>query len=73
MQYLPKTRLTLPMQDGVNMYTCACEAGYFGLNCETDVNECNSHPCQNGGSCIVSYLILLTETAKSHLLISRML
>ena len=55
------------------MYTCACLDGFYGLNCETDVNECNSHPCQNGGSCIVSYLPLVMETTKSHLLIFRTL
>lgn len=38
------------------MYTCACPSGFFGVNCETDRDECNSHPCQNGASCIVSLL-----------------
>ena len=47
-------KLPLLAQDGINMYTCDCPDGYFGVNCETDVDECNSHPCQNGGSCIVS-------------------
>ena len=26
-------------------------AGYTGVNCATDVNECDSSPCQNGGNC----------------------
>lgn len=26
--------------------------GYTGPNCEIEINECQSHPCQNGGSCI---------------------
>lgn len=26
--------------------------GYTGQNCELELNECQSHPCQNGGTCI---------------------
>lgn len=29
-----------------------CMPGYTGQNCEIEINECQSHPCQNGGSCI---------------------
>ncbi|CDR00207.1 unnamed protein product [Oncorhynchus mykiss] len=29
-----------------------CMPGYTGENCEMEVNECQSHPCQNGGTCI---------------------
>ena len=38
--------------DSVNSYTCNCDAGYSGDNCETDINECASNPCLNGGTCI---------------------
>lgn len=24
----------------------------LGLNCEIDINECESLPCQNGGTCL---------------------
>lgn len=41
-------------QDKINTYMCDCVAGFFGVNCETDINECNSNPCQNGASCTVS-------------------
>uniref|UniRef100_A0A8C5KFS9 Notch 3 n=1 Tax=Jaculus jaculus TaxID=51337 RepID=A0A8C5KFS9_JACJA len=34
-----------------NLCVC-CPAGYYGDNCEDDVDECASQPCQNGGSCI---------------------
>ena len=31
--------------------TCQCDVGYSGERCETDINECASDPCQNGGTC----------------------
>ena len=37
--------------DGINSYTCNCDAGYAGDNCETDIDECASNPCVNGGTC----------------------
>lgn len=35
----------------MNGYSCSCIPGYNGVNCQTDINECASNPCQNGGSC----------------------
>ena len=32
--------------------TCICKPGYFGAQCESDVNECASNPCRNGGTCL---------------------
>ena len=26
--------------------------GYFGLQCDTEMDECGSSPCNNGGRCI---------------------
>lgn len=31
---------------------CTCDTGWAGASCETDVNECVSSPCLNGGSCV---------------------
>uniref|UniRef100_H0WH28 Sushi, nidogen and EGF like domains 1 n=1 Tax=Otolemur garnettii TaxID=30611 RepID=H0WH28_OTOGA len=36
---------------GSPSYTCACPSGFTGRRCHLDVNECTSHPCQNGGTC----------------------
>ncbi|XP_042555612.1 sushi, nidogen and EGF-like domain-containing protein 1 [Dipodomys spectabilis] len=36
---------------GSPSYTCSCRAGFTGRRCQLDVNECTSHPCQNGGIC----------------------
>ncbi|XP_053072047.1 sushi, nidogen and EGF-like domain-containing protein 1 isoform X4 [Acinonyx jubatus] len=32
-------------------YSCSCLSGFTGRRCHLDVNECASHPCQNGGTC----------------------
>jgi hypothetical protein len=37
--------------DGVFGFACTCAAGFSGDLCSTNVNECASAPCQNGGTC----------------------
>lgn len=37
--------------DSINSYKCVCQAGFTGAHCHTDINECEVHPCQNGGTC----------------------
>ena len=38
--------------DGVNMYTCNCPAGYEGVRCQIDIDECKKYnPCTNGATC----------------------
>ena len=27
-------------------------AGYTGVDCEVEIDECSSNPCKNGGTCI---------------------
>ncbi|XP_045186126.2 microfibril-associated glycoprotein 4-like [Mercenaria mercenaria] len=36
----------------LNGYSCNCSEGTGGLNCEQDIDECASFPCQNGGTCV---------------------
>ena len=43
-----------PTQDQVNRYVCACASGFSGQSCETNIDDCESNPCQNGGACMVS-------------------
>ena len=35
----------------VNSYECACVARYAGLDCQTEIIQCDVSPCQNGGAC----------------------
>ncbi|KAI0235484.1 hypothetical protein LSAT2_013992 [Lamellibrachia satsuma] len=36
--------------DGI--FSCICEDGYTGTKCENEIDECESNPCQKGGSCL---------------------
>ena len=38
-------------QDLFNDYFCSCQLGYFGRNCEMEIDECLPRPCENGGTC----------------------
>lgn len=35
-----------------NAYTCQCPTGITGSKCEIDIDECQSQPCLNGGTCL---------------------
>lgn len=39
-------------QNTATGYICRCDPGWAGQNCDQNVNECSSNPCQNGGTCI---------------------
>ncbi|KIH43878.1 EGF-like domain protein, partial [Ancylostoma duodenale] len=30
---------------------CICDEGWTGENCEVNIDDCASQPCQNGGTC----------------------
>uniref|UniRef100_A0A672IFL9 Protein eyes shut homolog n=1 Tax=Salarias fasciatus TaxID=181472 RepID=A0A672IFL9_SALFA len=32
-------------------YICKCPLGFIGPKCETEINECDSSPCQHGATC----------------------
>ena len=38
--------------DGPTDFTCNCLPGWTNSTCQTNVDECASNPCQNGGECI---------------------
>jgi slit protein 2 len=38
--------------DHFSYYTCDCAPGYSGENCTIDIDDCQNHICQNGGTCI---------------------
>ena len=33
-------------------YMCDCVAGFTGVNCTTDIDDCDLDPCDNNGTCI---------------------
>ncbi|XP_046746481.1 cubilin-like [Diprion similis] len=40
--------------NGPHDYTCRCESGFTGRNCDTQANPCDPNPCRNRGTCTVS-------------------
>ena len=35
-------------KDKLNGFFCSCEAGFSGIRCEEDIDNCQSSPCVNG-------------------------
>ena len=40
--------------EGSSKFSCICKPQYFGDHCEFD--RCDSYPCQNNGTCIVTLI-----------------
>ncbi|XP_078574326.1 uncharacterized protein LOC144860792 [Branchiostoma floridae x Branchiostoma japonicum] len=38
--------------DGVGSYTCSCENGWEGADCDQNMDDCASNPCWFGGTCV---------------------
>lgn len=35
----------------VNNPICVCDEGYEGVSCTSDIDECDTAPCGDGGRC----------------------
>lgn len=47
-------------------FKCACDPGFGGDTCEEDLNKCEEHSCENGGTCVdVSAQITLSAHSAS--------
>ena len=66
--------------DGSLSALCKCPSGYTGTQCQIDINECSSYPCQNGAKCVntpgnvrsaQAGLLCTTTPASVHLLRSQ--
>ncbi|XP_078701057.1 uncharacterized protein LOC144927503 isoform X2 [Branchiostoma floridae x Branchiostoma belcheri] len=38
-------------RDGLDRYTCDCQPGWEGMDCEIKINMCSSSPCKNNATC----------------------
>ena len=45
---------TFLLQDSEGSYTCACDAGWTGQNCDVNINDCATDSCSNGAICMAS-------------------
>ena len=34
--------------DKLNGFTCNCQAGFTGMKCDVDIDDCYTNPCRNG-------------------------
>ena len=39
-------------RDNSECSMCVCDPGFTGILCEVDINECETNPCRNNGTCI---------------------
>ena len=43
----------------MNEFKYRCVPGFTANNCETEIDEYDSNPCHNGGSCYYGLMILI--------------
>lgn len=41
------------IQDLINDFHCACDSGWTGKTCASNIDDCMPNPCYNGGTCKV--------------------
>uniref|UniRef100_A0A8C9YE75 Delta-like protein n=1 Tax=Sander lucioperca TaxID=283035 RepID=A0A8C9YE75_SANLU len=46
-------------------FSCECQEGFRGTYCHENINDCESNPCRNGGTCIDK----VSDCSNPHLLI----
>jgi len=44
--------------------TCACDAGWTGMACSEEIDECETDPCQNGAPCVDQLADFYCECSK---------
>lgn len=44
--------LCSPVKSAGSNFTCTCLAGFAGSLCETNIDDCLDHQCQNGAMCV---------------------
>ena len=53
--------------DRVNSYSCQCQQGYTGYDCNVEIDECQSSPCVHGK--FMHLLLIVNFKVQLHLVI----
>ena len=53
-------------QNLVGSYMCTCDPAYTGDHCEEEIDECESNPCGNDGTCLVRTIFSFTQCCGIH-------
>ena len=51
--YLLSMCMFMYTKNGINQFTCDCEAGWTGNICDINIDDCEPNPCLNGANCTV--------------------
>lgn len=63
---MPCSSSCVLLQDLINDYSCSCEYGWSGKNCNVNPDDCNPNLCLHGGNCTVSYLSPVLQQPHFH-------